>query len=219
MSARYAVYWAPETGHALWRAGCAWLGRDAEGRAGGSPAAGRAAPWLYGFHATLKPPMHLADGVEADALHAALATLANEVAPFALPALKVQTLSDFVALRLPQTPPALQSLADRCVVQLDGFRRPADDTELARRRDGLDDEQRGLLMRWGYPHVLHRWRFHMTLSDALAEPADQARIQREAEAWFAPALAAPVGVESIALFEQATAGAPLECVARFALKG
>jgi hypothetical protein len=219
MSRRYAVYWTPEPGHPLWHAGCAWLGRDATGRAAGPPPPGRAAPWRYGFHATLKPPMQLAEGVEAITLQIALAALAGTVPAFALPSLQVQTLSDFVALRLARTPAALHSLADRCVTELDCFRRPPDPGELARRKDGLDDEQFNLLRRWGYPHVLHRWRFHMTLSDALAEPLQRELLRQEAEAWFEPELAAPLRVESLALFEEASPGAALECTARFVLRG
>jgi hypothetical protein len=217
MSQRYAVYWTPEPHHPLWHAGCTWLGREATGRVAGPPPPGRTAPWRYGFHATLKPPMRLAQGVDASLLHAELNVLARAVRRFALPPLKVQTLSDFVALRPAQTPEALQALADRCVVQLDRFRQPSDDPEMARRLQGLDDEQRRLLHRWGYPHVLHRWRFHLTLSDALAEPHQLEEVRHEAEAWFAPALALPLHVESVALFEEAGPGLALDCIARFAL--
>jgi hypothetical protein len=122
-------------------------------------------------------------------------------------------------LRLAQTPEALQALADRCVMQLDRFRQPSGDLELARRLQGLDDEQRGLLLRWGYPHVLHRWRFHLTLSDALADPQHRESMRREAEAWLAPALAQAPHVESVALFEEAGPGQALDCIARFALTG
>jgi hypothetical protein len=219
MSPRYAVYWAPEPHHPLWRAGCTWLGREATGRVAGPPPPGRTAPWRYGFHATLKPPMRLAQGVDASLLHAELSALARTVPPFALPPLQVQTLSDFVALRLAQTPEALQALADRCVVQLDHFRQPSDDPEMARRLQGLDDEQRRLLHRWGYPHVLHHWRFHLTLSDALTQPQQLEQMRHEAEAWFAPALATPLHVESVALFEESGPGLALDCIDRFALAG
>ena len=63
---RVAVYYAPEPSDPLWTAACAWLGWDAER---GAPvpqpdlleiADLTASPRLYGFHATLKPPMRLA---------------------------------------------------------------------------------------------------------------------------------------------------------------
>ena len=60
---RYAVYWTPPADHPLWRAGCDWLGRDAEraqvDRPGEGPEALTRAPRRYGFHATLKAPMRL----------------------------------------------------------------------------------------------------------------------------------------------------------------
>ena len=43
-----------------------------------------------------------------------------------------------------------------------------DDAELARRNpDRLPPKQRVLLSRWGYPHVMEAFRFHMTLTDRL----------------------------------------------------
>jgi hypothetical protein len=103
-------------------------------------------------------------------------------------------------------------------MELDRFRRHPPEDELARRQDGLDNEQRGLLHRWGYPHVLHRWSFHMTLSDTLSDSLQREQLRQEASAWFGPALAAPLHIESVALFEEAAPGAALECIARFALK-
>ena len=66
--ARVAVYYAPLPDDPLFAASATWLGRDPES---GAPApqpdiAGiaevTAEPRLYGFHATLKPPMRLPDG-------------------------------------------------------------------------------------------------------------------------------------------------------------
>jgi hypothetical protein len=219
MSRRYAVYWTPEPHHPLWRAGCTWLGRDVDGRVTGPPPPGRAAPWRYGFHATLKPPMRLAEGMDPSLLQAELAALVRTVPAFPLPPLQVRTLANFVVLQLAQTPEPLQALADRCVMQLDPLRRPSDELEVARRLHGLDDEQRRLLHRWGYPHVLHRWRFHLTLSDTWAPPHHLEQMRLEAEAWFAPALATPLHVESVALFEESGPGRALDCIARFALAG
>ena len=71
---RYAIYFAPAEDSPLWRFGIEWLGRDPVSGApltqpqvpGLSAEALRVAtesPRNYGFHATLKPPFHLADGV------------------------------------------------------------------------------------------------------------------------------------------------------------
>ncbi|MFN3614080.1 MAG: phosphonate metabolism protein, partial [Rubrimonas sp.] len=72
--ARYAIYYAPEPGSALARAGAAWLGADPAGappppiEPAGLPRpraelVSRAA--RYGLHATLKAPFRLAPGVAA----------------------------------------------------------------------------------------------------------------------------------------------------------
>lgn len=218
---RYALYFAPAPEHPLWRAGCAWLGRDpAEPLAPPAPPPPhRAAPWRYGFHATLKPPQRLRDAGDAAALIAAAQALAAAHAPFELPALAVAPLGDFLALR-PREPlargHALWRLADACVQELDAWRAPPDAAEAARRAAlRLDEEQRALLARWGYPHVLERWRFHLTLSDHAPPPA----LAEQARAHFAAALAAPLRCEDLCLFVEPAPGAPFVLSRRFRLGG
>ena len=89
-------------------------------------------PRLYGFHATLKPPMRLNHGwfpllEDAEAL-------AARIAPFPLPPLHVTDLGGFLALRETTPCPALHTLADTCVTGLDAHRVPPDAAEIARRR-------------------------------------------------------------------------------------
>src|SRR5574341_1305941 len=99
MSTRYAVYYAPPADHPLWRAGCAWLGRDARaGEPPGAPPPHAGEPWRYGFHATLKPPLRLAPGRGEAELLAELQRLVREHEPFEMPVLRVGTLAGFVAL-------------------------------------------------------------------------------------------------------------------------
>ncbi|WP_168734356.1 DUF1045 domain-containing protein [Pseudothauera nasutitermitis] len=227
---RHAVYFAPPPHSALWRAGSAWLGRDAAaGGAGELPPlalegfdatavrAFTAKPRRYGFHATLKAPFHLRAGCDEDSLRAALAGLAGQLAPFAL-RLRVGRVGDFLAL-VPAGPAAeLDALAATCVTGLDAWRRAPDAAELARRAAaGLDARERALLARWGYPWVLERFRFHMTLTDTLADGVLE-RLLPELDAYFAPLLAGPVAVDALSLFRQPCAGAPFELVERFALR-
>src|SRR5689334_19967812 len=153
MTARYALYLAPAEDSALWRTGSGWLGRDArtdallpqpqvEGISADRLRALTASARHYGLHATLKPPMRLADGVNADMLSDAARTLAAATSAFALPALVVDTLSGFIALRTLHSSAALQQLADNCVMQLDRFRRASDAAELEQRRGaGLSAKQ------------------------------------------------------------------------------
>ena len=107
-AARLAVYFVPADGTALARFGNGVLGRDARGRPCApdpalppTPAAWVAAPARYGFHATLKAPFHLADGVEEGDLRAACERLAATLAPVPLPTLAPRRLGSFTALALP----------------------------------------------------------------------------------------------------------------------
>lgn len=222
---RYALYYAPAPDHPLWRASCAWLGRDpsaaADTRAPPRPHVRE--PWRYGFHATLKAPMRLAPGHDEASLHEAIGVLARSTPRFEMPALSVQWLGDFLALRPAQALPhdhALQRLADACVERLDPWRAPPTPHELERRTQaGLDDEQRALLARWGYPHVHHRWRLHFTLTDTLpaGDTALRTDLQRQAERYFAAALAAPLGCDALCLYLEPAAGAPFMLARRYPL--
>ena len=128
-----------------------------------------AEPRRYGFHATLKAPFRLAAGATVAALDAAAAALAAGQAGFAL-RLRVAEVGRFVALVPEGDAGAVAALAAACVTGLDGFRAPPSAEELARRRAaGLDARGEAHLARWGYPYVLDRFRFHMTLTGALGE--------------------------------------------------
>jgi hypothetical protein len=219
-AARYAVYFAPAADHPLWRAGCTWLGRDPSADAHERPTRAHVdAPWRYGFHATLKAPMRLADGAAEAGFVSELERLARRTRAFAMPALEVAWLGGFLALR-PRAAPAadhpLNRLARACVIELDHWRAAPVPAELARRGlDDLDADQRALLQRYGYPHVLERWRFHLTLSDKLARDAVAGmRLEREAGEHFAAALAEPLVCDSISLFVERAAGAPFQLARR-----
>ena len=209
---RVAIYYAPDPNDPLWQAACQWLGRDPETAATvAQPAIPglheiTASPRRYGFHATLKPPMRLATAY--DSLLEDVAQLASSLTPFDLPGLAVRPVHGFLALRETSVSPQLRTLADRSVAELDQHRAPAPAEELARRRQaGLTPEQDAMLVRWGYPHVLDTWFFHMTLTRRLNEDED-ALIRPLAEAHFAAALARPRQVEALTVFTQAAPGAP-----------
>jgi putative phosphonate metabolism protein len=220
---RVAAYYAPLPTDPLWDAACTWLGRDAEtGADCAQPdlpdiAAVTADPRLYGFHATLKPPMRLRG--DWDALADATAALARSIAPFALPPLAVADLHGFLALRETAPCPALHALSDACVTALDGFRAPPEPAELARRRaGGLSAEADAMLRRWGYPYVLGTWRFHMTLTRRLTE-AERAAWLPAAEWHFAATAPRPRMVTEICLFTQPAPGEPFRIAERLPLRG
>ncbi|MHB2165795.1 DUF1045 domain-containing protein [Alsobacter sp. R-9] len=64
--------------------------------------------------------------------------------------------------------PGLTAVAAGCVLPLQPFRAPLSPDDRAwRRPERLDDVGRRYLDRYGYPYVLDRFRFHMTLSGSL----------------------------------------------------
>src|SRR5271166_437809 len=158
--ARVAVYYAPLPDDVLFADAAAWLGRDPANSATipqpdiANIAEITAEPRLYGFHATLKPPLRLVNGCKWDDVIAVTAELAGRIAPFDLPPLSVQDLFGFLALRETAPSAPLQALADACVEQLDRFRAPPSEAELTRRRRGnRTPRQDAMLVRWGYPYV------------------------------------------------------------------
>ena len=232
---RYAVYFVPGPDTALWQAGCRWLGRNPDGTVGDAPlpppqataagisredwAAATAEPRRYGFHATLKPPFHLAEGCDVADLDMALARFAAGRKASQGPVLSVARLGGFLAL-CPRGPAGgLDTLAGDCLRAFEPFRRLPDAETLARRRaKGLSPRQEVLLEAWGYPFVLEEFRFHMTLTDHLSDDA-AARFRSVLEGLFADALTSPLAVGGIALFREPAPGAPFETVRRYLFTG
>lgn len=222
---RVAVYYATLPHDPLTEAAAAWLGRDPEGNApvpqpdvAGLPEV-TAEPRQYGFHATLKPPMRLARRRTWPDLLRATAALAARIPPFDLPPLAVAELHGFLALRETVPCPALQTLADACVEQLDWLRAPLSEAELTRRRKGkLTPEHDALLVRWGYPYVFGAWFFHMTLTRRLTA-AERSIYQPAAERHFAAALAERRRVTDICLFTQRMPGDAFVIAERLPLGG
>ena len=217
---RYAIYFAPQPGTALHDLGSRWLGRDAvTGEALPQPAADglfqlTAEARRYGFHATLKPPFALRDGLPPETLMRAAAALAADVSSFSV-RLQLGVIDGFLAL-VPEGPhPALNRLAERCVCELDGLRQPPGADELARRRRApLSGLQETYLLQWGYPCVLDEFRFHMTLSERL-DLAEATRLGPLARQHFAPALAQPVLTDGLTMFQEAGAGMPFLATRHF----
>jgi hypothetical protein len=215
--ARVALYYAPASDDPLWARGADWLGRA-------PPAlpdidALTAEPRLYGFHATLKPPMALREGVSWDEVLRVTRAIAAGIPAFDLPRLAVAELHGFLALRETEPSPSLQALADACVAGADRLRAPPGEAELAKRRRGnLSPAQEANLLRWGYPYVFATWFFHMTLTRRLSA-AEQAQVRPAAKAWFAPALGRRRRVTDICLFVQHGAGLPFVPAERVALAG
>jgi len=175
-----------------------------------------ARPRRYGFHATLKPPFELGAGETEEALFAALTDFACNRKTILLPPLEIGNLRGFLALRTSQPCADLNKLADDCVSQFDCFRRQPTRQELKRRGQGLDARQAVLLQRWGYPHVMDQWRFHITLTgsvDGLQAEAIKAFLVD----WFDAALRKPIRVGELCLFIEQKAGSEFQLRERFPL--
>ena len=230
---RFAVYYVPPEGP-LAEFGAAWLGWDvARGREAAPNAAQVVDPALlpdlpdreditmtprkYGFHATLKPPFRLRASVDAEELTAAVSRLAGGLAPARCAGLELAALGRFLALVPKGDAASIARVAEACVRDLDGFREPPTEAELARRRKaGLSARQDALLDAWGYPYVMEEFRFHMTLTGRLPK----ARIAPCMEALHRrlPDLPRPFGLNEIALCGERSDG-QFELIQRYALAG
>jgi len=163
--------------------------------------------------------MRLACGCKWNDVVDAARSLADEIAPFDLPPLSVQDLLGFLALRETGPSAQLQALADASVEQLDRFRAPATDAELARRRRAnLTPEQHRMLVRWGYPYVFDTWFFHLTLTRRLSAVEKQVFLPA-AQAYFAKSIAVPRRVSDICLFVQPAPSAAFLIKERLKLRG
>ncbi len=226
---RYALYYAPAAESALWAFGCGILGYDAECGAdvctasptGLDPAFWhniRRKPAGYGFHGTLKAPFRLAPAYDEAELLAAVAALAASCQPFEMPALKLAAAGDFFAL-VPSAPvPAMNALARRAVLELDRFRAPLTEADRARRNlHQLTPRQRILLEAHGYPFVLEEFRFHMTLTGAVADDARENVGRALAAAYTESRAGSSLAVQDIAVFRQNSTGQRFRVLQRFAL--
>ena len=222
--ARYALYLMPEG--TLGAFGEDWLGWDAARGVAlpapdGAPAdweAIAAEPRRYGFHATIKPPFRLAEGCTADALGAAVAGLCADLAPVDCAGLKLSAIEGFLALVPEGETAALDTFAARVVAALDGFRRPAEAGEIARRRAaGLTAGQEANLVRWGYPYVMEEFRAHFTLTGRLPS-ARGAEVAAHLATRLATVPLCPFQVDSLCLAGEMVGGG-FRLLHRYALSG
>ncbi len=207
---RYAVYYAPEPG-GFATAAATWLGWDPVAGAplpqpdlGVDLAALTEDPRKYGFHGTIKAPFRLAEGLGLQDLRLAIAALAARLAPVEMPGLQFLDMEGFLALVPEGDVTALTDLAAQVVEILDPLRAPLTEAEIARRRpERLSPRQRALLDRYGYPHVMEEFRFHLTLSGRLPQGVALLPL---AKAHFAPHLPRPFRIADLCLFGEAQDG-------------
>lgn len=229
MKPRYAIYFAPAPASPWWEFGTNWLGRDecldiarAQQTMNGIEPTElheiTTEPRRYGFHATLKAPLRLRGNYSAADLTARLQTLAATLKPVPLGPTQAVALGNFVALMPTQVPNGLMALAASCVTELDGFRAPLSAADLRRRRvEHLDAREQELLQLFGYPYVLERYRFHLTLTGPLTRPTAQRVLQAVAQPVAQLNATAPLVLDRLCLFVEPAPGQPFQRVADMAL--
>jgi hypothetical protein len=209
---RLAVYFAPRPG-AFADHAAAWLGWNA---ARGEdvpqpdlpgipfPAILTAEARRYGFHGTLRAPFRLAEGIGEDQASARVAALAARLTPVTCEGLVMENLQGFLALTPMGCEAALLELGAAVVEGTNDLRAPLTEAEVARRRpQALTPRQRDLLDKWGYPHVMEEFRFHLTLTDRLPDPEP---VMEALAAHFAPVLPRPFVIEDLCLFGEDATG-------------
>ncbi|WP_331375291.1 DUF1045 domain-containing protein [Sinorhizobium chiapasense] len=222
---RYAIYYAPRSEHPLTAAAVHWLGRDPFGKidpTSGARTAGEALltsdPRRYGFHATLKAPFRLREGTSVEDVEQALGRFAASRPPCPIGPLKIDLLGGFFALVPVHPVPALRGFAAQVVEDFDRFRAPMDGDDLKRRMSRqLDEVEMTNLVTWGYPYVLGRFRFHMTLTDRVPENG-RAAMRARLEEMFEPYLSDDYYIDALSLFVQEHRGADFVVRSQFALK-
>lgn len=216
---RYAIYFSPAAAHPLTKTASRWLGRDAfSGETFATPdVAGldaddihalTADPRRYAFHATLKAPFELAEDKSEAELIEAFERFAAVTPAFDIPNIVVGQIGRFFALVPDALYPDLQDFAASIVEAFEPFRATLSDADIARRKpDTLSPAHRDNLMRWGYPHVMDEFRFHMTLTGQV--PPEQAPAMRAGlDARFADFTNKPLSIDGLSIFVEPERGAP-----------
>lgn len=217
---RAAIYFTPPPQDPLAQAAALWLGRSAFAGATRAPDPAIdplvSEPARYGFHATLVAPFHLLATRSLPELDEAVAKLAARTAPVDLGRLRIAQLAGFLALR-PEREDGAGGLEERLRPAIAPFRAPLSGPEAARRNPAaLSARQRENLRRWGYPHVGADYRFHMTLTNRLDDPAPALAAL---EPRLAPLLTEPRRIDSIAIFVEPAPRAPFVVHSRHPLTG
>ena len=223
---RYAIYYAPSSDSALHRFGSTMLGYDAASGTDLPFPDGVAPDWReqtedprkYGFHATLKAPIALADGKSEADLIDACAEFAGRARPIPVIEPVVDAISGFIAVIPARRSDDLERLAAECVREFDFFRPLLSPEDRARRNpDRLTDRQRQYLDRWGYPYVMEQFRFHMTLTGRLNDERRGAVV-----AWLRERFAAldltTLAIDRIALFKQDDAASRFRIIGSWPLR-
>lgn len=225
---RYALYYAPERDSRLWEKLCCWFGHDPETN---QPVVRPAVtdistdrlieltktPARYGPHATIKAPFRLQPGMHISQLTQRLEEFCAGLCNFALPQLTLACINNFFCLIPCEDLIILEKIAAACVREFDRFRAPFTPLEKARWRAViLTEKEKYNLRRWGYPYVLDCYRFHITLTAQIYDPAERNRVHRAIMHEFGTLLEQePIWINGISLFVEPGPDKPFQLQQRF----
>lgn len=178
VTARYAIYFAPDDDSELGVFGATVLRRHAlDSTDWLNPAMPVEFPqssvWSdriqrpahYGFHATIKAPFELSKGQVSDNLIADVADFCQSQQTISLDGLAPIRTNRYDALAFEIQPEALRQLASDCVMRFDKYRAPLTDADIVRRDPAsLTEREIENMHSFGYPYILDDFNFHMTLS-------------------------------------------------------
>ena len=173
---RYAICFTPPPSDPLTPVAASWLGRNVFSGEMVEPPAIRglgiheiafhtAVPRRYGFHGVLKAPFHLAADMSEAQLLRDLMRFSGTA--HAIPDSADRSRAPRQLLRPGAVIPCehIQYLASAVVQNFDRFRAPLSEAEIERSDpDGLSAAQFANLHRWGNPHVMDEFRFHMPVT-------------------------------------------------------
>jgi putative phosphonate metabolism protein len=211
---RYAIYFVPAADTALYRFGATALGYDcfsgteiptfdALPVGAGEWRALTNEPRRYGFHATLKAPFRLATERNEAELIGAFEEFARAIDTFPTIETAVRLLERFVAIVPAFANAALGRLAASCVTHFERFRAPLTEADHNRRVSvHLTVQQAANVARWGYPYVFDEFRFHMTLTGALAPDRQELMLAYLRDVFARDHGEHPIPVDRLALLRQ-----------------
>ncbi|MER5171397.1 DUF1045 domain-containing protein [Thioclava kandeliae] len=220
---RYAIYAVPEG--VFYARGAAWLGWDsAAGRdiaqpalAGLSPEV-TARPARYGFHATLRAPFVLQDGVSYEDLVTLCENLGRSLPALSIGPLQLVRLGRFLAL-IPEPQPEITAFASEIVRRTNDIRKPLSEEEIERRSsDRFGSSDRDYLRRWGYAHVMDRFKLHFTLTEKLGK-TQLDTLESAATDWFQSALNDHLAINSLCIMGEEPHSKRFRLLHRISLKG
>lgn len=224
---RYAVYFSPPEADDLSKFSAGWFGWNAHnGKSVSYPILENLnydlsditkEQYRYGFHGTLKPPFLLVDTKNLNDLKFALVELSKSIKKFEIPSISLKVLDRFVAIVPTTESKELTILAKKCVEKLDDFRQVESAKKIQRRRStGLSKSEEYNLTRWGYPHVMDNFQFHLTMSGRL-KPAVLKNVIEVLNSELQGVLNKPLPIGEICLFGENASNGNFQIIQKFSL--